>query len=171
MLLPLLALDGYWMQVKDGDPRVARLYMRHYSCHQYKDKRRQQWGYRNRFLVMGPGEKLVLLSIDGLAIFGWRKFHDDSGQCGVNCAFFRNESPVLSSVLIRDAERHARRRWPNERFYTYVNPAAIRSTNPGCCFQKAGWQRCGVTRRGLLILEKLPQVERLPNTTAIPVRE
>ena len=65
MLLTLLPLEGYWMQVKDGDSRVAQLYMRHYSCHQYQDKRRQQYGYRNRFLVMGPGEKLVLLSVDG----------------------------------------------------------------------------------------------------------
>jgi hypothetical protein len=160
VIRPLFALDGYWIQVQDGDPRVARLYMRHYSCYRYRDNRRSQYGYRNRFLVMGPGEKLVLLSTDGRAIFGWRKFRDDSGQHGVNCSFFRNESPVLSSTLILDAERHARRRWPRERFYTFVNPTAIRSTNPGCCFQKAGWRRCGLTRRGLLIFEKLPSIAR-----------
>ncbi len=111
MLLTLLPLDGYWVQVRDGDSRVAQLYMRHYSCHQYKDGRRSQYGYRNRFLVMGPGEKLVLLSVDGLAIFGWRRFKDDSGQEGVNCSFFRNESEILSSLLILDAERHAYQKW------------------------------------------------------------
>jgi len=111
MLLSLLPLEGYWTQVKDGNPIVAQLYMRHYSCYQYADKRRQQYGNPSRFLVMGPGEKLILLSLDGLAIFGWRKFIDDSGQQGVNCSFFRNESPVLSSVLILDAERHARAKW------------------------------------------------------------
>ena len=156
MLLTLLPLDGYWVRVKDGDSRVAQLYMRHYSCHQYQDGRRQQYGYRNRFLVMGPGEKLVLLSVDGLAIFGWRKFEDDSGQQGVNCNFFRNESPVLSSLLILDAERHAYQKWAGQRLYTYVNPMAVRSRNPGYCFQAAGWKRCGVTQGGLLIFKKEP---------------
>lgn len=154
--MPLLPFDGYWVQVKDGDARVAQLYMRHYSCHRYRDNRRHQHGYRNRFLVMGPGEKMVLLSTDGRAIFGWRKFIDDSGQTGINCSFFRNESSILSSVLILDAERHARRRWPQERLYTYVDLHAIRSANPGCCFLKAGWQHCGKTAGGLLIFEKSP---------------
>ncbi len=154
MLLTLLPLEGYWMQVRDGDSRVAQLYMRHYSCHQYQDKRRSQYGYRNRFLVMGPGEKLVLLSVDGLAIFGWRRFKDDSGQEGVNCSFFRNESEVLSSLLILDAERHAQQKWGGARLYTYVNPAAVASRNPGYCFHMAGWTRCGVTKGGLLIFEK-----------------
>ena len=116
MLLPLLPLDGYWIQVRDGDSRVAQLYMRHYSCHQYQDRRRSQYGYRNRFLVMGPGQKLILLSVDGLAIFGWRKFIDDSGQQGINCSFFRNESDVLSSLLILDAERHAYQKWGGKGF-------------------------------------------------------
>ena len=154
MLLTMLPLEGYWMQVRDGNPIVAQLYMRHYSCHQYADKRRQQYGNPSRFLVMGPGEKLILLSLDGLAIFGWRKFIDDSGQQGVNCSFFRNESPVLSSVLILDAERHARAKWGGQRLYTYVNPAAVASRNPGYCFRMAGWRKCGATKGGLLIFEK-----------------
>ncbi len=155
MLKPLFPLDGYWVQVKDGDSRIAQMYMRHYSCHQYQDGRRSQYGYRNRYLVMGPGEKLVLLSVDGLAIFGWRKFIDNSGQHGVNCAFFRNESPVLSSALILDAERHACKKWGGRvRMYTYVNPAAVSSSNPGYCFQMAGWKRCGKTKGVLIIFEK-----------------
>lgn len=143
--------------------RATRIYLRHYSCYQYKDKRRSQYGYRNRYLVMGPGEKLVLLSTDGEAIFGWRKFIDRSGQHGINCSFFRNESPLLSSRLILDAEQHAWQHWPDEqRLYTYVNPRAIRSTNPGYCFQMAGWGRCGETIGGLLIFEKYH-----PNVRAI----
>lgn len=154
MITPLLDLDGHWIEVKDGDERVAQIYFRHYSCYQYQDNRRAQYGYRNRFLVMGPGQKMVLLAVDGKAIFGWRKFIDASGQVGVNCAFFRNESPSVASELILDAERHAWRRWPGERFYTYVNPGAIRSSNPGYCFKIAGWRQCGYTKQGLLILEK-----------------
>ena len=36
-------------------------------------------------------------------------------------------------------------------------PHATRSRNPGYCFQKAGWRRCGVTKGGLLIFEKVMQ--------------
>ena len=37
-----------------------------------------------------------------------------------------------------------------------INPREIKSTNPGCCFKKAGWQRAGVTSKNkLLILEKV----------------
>lgn len=42
--------------------------------------------------------------------------------------------------------------------YTYVNPEKVRSSNPGFCFLVAGWQRCGRTRSGLLILERVADV-------------
>ena len=42
-------------------------------------------------------------------------------------------------MLIREAVKLAWAKWPNQRLYTYVNPRAIRSTNPGYCFQMAGW--------------------------------
>jgi hypothetical protein len=150
----------YWYPVKDGDPRVSAIYRRHYSCHQYQDGRRDQTGYRNRHLVMGPGEKLVLLSADERAIFGWRKFIDPSGQTGINCNFFRNEGAfdgaVTSSDLIRAAELLAWVKWPGVRLYTYVDAAAVQSANPGYCFQMAGWHKCGHTQeRRLVILEKL----------------
>lgn len=149
-------LADLWLPVKDGDPRAAALYRRHYSCYQYADNRRNQHGYRNRFLFLGPGEKMALMTVGCDALFAWRKFIDKSGQVGVNCAIFRNESPHLSSVLILEAERHAWVRWPGERLYTYVNASAIKSSNPGYCFLKAGWQKCGTTKGGLMILEKAP---------------
>ncbi len=99
---------------------------------------------------------MVLMNGDCTALFVWRKFIDDSGQQGVNCAVFRNEGPVLSSTLILEAEQLAWGRWPGERLYTYVAPQSIRSTNPGCCFKAAGWRRCGQTKGGLVILEKQP---------------
>lgn len=149
-------LDCHWLPVKDGDPRAAAIYRRHYSCYQYKDKRRDRYGYRNRFLIVGPGEKMLLMTVDCDALFAWRKFIDASGQTGVNCACFRNESPILSSVLILEAEQHAWARWPGARLYTYVNPKAIRSSNPGACFLFSGWSKCGETKGGLIVLEKLP---------------
>lgn len=158
MVLTLDGIDiGTWVQVKDGHHRFADLYRRHYSCYQYADQRRSQGGYRNRNLVLGPGEKMALLTPDWTAAFGWRKFIDKSGQTGINCAFFRNESSQLSSYLILEAEKLAWQRWPNERLYTYVNATAIQSSNPGYCYQMAGWRKCGFTQvRQLIILEKFP---------------
>lgn len=150
-------LGCYWLPVKDGDPRVSALYRRHYSCYQYADNRRSNLSYRNRHLVMGPGEKLILMTISCDAVFGWRKFIDASGQVGVNCSFFRNEGEHLSSGLILEAERHAWSKWPNQRLYTYVNPSKIISSNPGYCFKKANWKNAGITKiNKLIILEKLP---------------
>lgn len=147
-----------WVITKDGDPRVSDIYKRHYSCYQYTDGRRFKPGYRNRHLVMGPGEKLVLITSDCRAIFGWRKFIDASGQNGVNCAFFRNEGAfdgaVLSSELILAAEKLAYQKWPGERLYTYVNAKMVKSSNPGYTFQRAGWVKCGLTKSGLLIFAK-----------------
>jgi hypothetical protein len=148
-------IEDIWLPVKDGDQRAAALYRRHYSCYQYADNRRADPRNGHRFLIAGPGEKMVLMTVGCDALFVWRKFIDASGQTGVNCAVFRNESAHLSSALVLDAERHAWVRWPGERLYTYVNGSAIRSTNPGYCFQVAGWRKCGVTKaKQLIILEK-----------------
>jgi hypothetical protein len=103
---------------------------------------------------------MVLLTIGCDALWVWRKFKDDSGQVGVNCAVFRNESGTRSSELVREAMAHAWARWPGERLYTYVNATAIRSTNPGYCFKMAGWSDCGRTKGGLVILEYMHEGER-----------
>lgn len=147
-------IDDYWLPAKDGDPRVFGIARRHYTFHDYKDGRRQNAFYRNRRLVVGPGEKMVLLTVDCDALFIWKKFTSLDGQPGVNCAMFRNESPILSSVLIVEACRHAWARWHGARLYTYVNAAKIQSVNPGYCFKAAGWVVCGRTAGGLVILER-----------------
>lgn len=140
--------SSQWQLVRDGNPVVLDLFSRHYSKYQYKDGRKQ-----NR--IVGPGQRIVLITQDGRALFVWRKFIDKSGQTGVNCSVFRNESCFLSSELILQAEQFAKDRWPGERFYTYVNTEKIRSRNPGYCFKVAGWKECGITKkRKLLILEK-----------------
>lgn len=140
---------NHWRVTKDGDKDGLKIYERHYSCRQYKDG-------RVRKLFVGPGFKLVLISEDGTALFVWRKFIDDSGQKGVNCAVFRNEGDLVSSELIREADKIAWKRWPGERLYTYVKADVIKSHNPGYCFKKAGWKSCGKTKGGLVILEHLP---------------
>lgn len=141
--------DGLWYAIPDGSPRGRWMLNRHYSAIHYLHKRPK--------LFVGPGQKMVLMTSDGSALFVWRKFIDRSGQTGVNCAVFRNEGPHLSSLLIREAEELAWQRWPGERLYTYVNAKKIRSTNPGYCFKMAGWRVCGETvAKKLVILEKLP---------------
>lgn len=136
-----------WFLTKDGDATLLALYERHYSAYQYKDGRKRK-------MFCGPGEKIVLRTKRGDAGFVWRNFKDNSGQQGINCAFFRNESPHLASDLIRQADAIADHCWPGCRHYTYVNASAVRSRNPGYCFIRAGWNRCGFTKGGLLILEK-----------------
>lgn len=137
-----------WWLTKDGDADCLDMYERHYSRYQYKDG-------RVRKLFMGPGEKVVLRTKAADAVFAWRYFHDDSGQEGINCAVFRNESPAQSSELIRQADAIADCLWPDSRHYTYVDPKKVRSKNPGFCFLAAGWRRCKErTKSGLIVLEK-----------------
>lgn len=138
---------GHWEQIRDGDLDLRAIYDRHYSRRVYRDGRQPK-------KTAGPGEYIALLLPDADGAFIWRKFIDDSGQKGINCAVFRNESAILSSELILEAETYATARWPGERFYTYVNGEKIQSTNPGYCFIKAGWRPWGYSKNGKRILEK-----------------
>ena len=138
-----------WYLTHDGDKTILDLYERHYSAYHYADG-------RHRYQFVGPGEKVVLRTNHGDAGWAWRKFIDDSGQEGVNCAFFRNESPHTSSELVRQADAIADRIWPDCRHYTYVDPQKTRrKRDPGRCFIHAGWRRCGMTKGGLVILERI----------------
>jgi hypothetical protein len=136
-----------WLEWRDGNAHARQLFDRHYSRRRYADGRRPK-------LFVGPGEKMVLMTPCGRALFVWRRFISDDGQNGVNCAIFRNEGAGRSSDLIQEACRLAWCRWPTERLYTYVNPRRVASANPGYCFKCAGWQRCGITTKGLLIFER-----------------
>lgn len=142
-------LDTVWIPVKDGNPTGMDIFSGHYTARKT----------RKQFQCIGPGEKMMLLTPDALAVFAWRKFIDHAipKQEGVNCAIFRNEGAGLSSDLIRVAEVIAWERWAGERLYTYVDPKRTRhKRDPGRCFLKAGWRHAGWTKGGLRILEKLP---------------
>jgi hypothetical protein len=139
-----------WMHIKDGDDEARRFFDRHYSRHVYADGRQPK-------LFVGPGQKMVLVTPCRRALFVWRKFISGDGQQGVNCAIFRNEGAGLSSDLIMEADALADDRWPGERHFTYVNPRRVQSRNPGFCFVKAGWRRCGTTKwNKLWIFERVP---------------
>ncbi len=136
-----------WIVGQDGEPELRKMYERHYSCYHYKDGRRPK-------KFVGPGEQIILTTPTRNALFCWKKFIDASGQGGVNCSVFRNESQHLSSDLIREADAIADFCWPGQRHYTYVRGEAIKSRNPGYCFIRAGWSRVGRTKGGLFILSK-----------------
>lgn len=142
---PFLFSESPWVRVRDGNPTAASIYDRHYSRNPKS---------RGDPRIAGPGEKIVLLTPCARALFVWRKFISKDQQDGVNCAIFRNEGAGKSSDLILAAMAVGWTRWPDQRFYTYVNPRRVASANPGFCFIKAGWRRCGITKtRKLLVLE------------------
>lgn len=139
-------MRALWHTTKDGDRTCLALFQRHYSCRNADPKVRQ---------FVGPGEHIVLRTDAGDAMFVWRapKYRAD-GQEGVECAVFRNEGPYQSSELVRQADAIADFCWPDRRHYTFVDPQAVRSRNPGFCFIAAGWRRCGMSGSGLIILER-----------------
>lgn len=148
---------GHWLPVSSSDPRAYALYRRHYSRDRHRGTRHiRATGFA------GVGEHLALMTVTCDALFVWRleRFRHD-GQEGINCAVFRNEGPLLSSLLIREACELAWTRWPGARLWTYVNPRKIRSSNPGFCFKKDGWRECGRSKGGLVILERLAESDAL----------
>lgn len=152
--------EATWWITKDGDRSCLAMYERHYSAHRYKDGRK-----RTQFV--GPGTPIVLRNADATAVFVWRKYIDDTipKQDGIECSVFRNESVSQSSELIRQADAIADFCWPSERHYTKVDPKKVRSRNAGFCFIKAGWRRCGLTKGGLLIMERLAPTETITSIT------
>jgi hypothetical protein len=84
------------------------------------------------------------------------------------CSAFRNESPHLSSELIREAVAATRATWDPPAltypFVTFVNADKVRhKRDPGRCFLRAGFVRIGATKAGLLAfgmpLDAMPEPE------------
>lgn len=138
--------ENPWFATTKFDPRAVGIFRRHYS-------------YRNgnrRAGITGPGECMTLLTQDCRALWVWRyaKYFHFPIQDAVYCAVFRNESEHQSSDLIRWAVELAGKKWPGKQLFTFIDPKAIESANPGYCFKVAGWAFTGRTKRGLHILEK-----------------
>ena len=148
-MISLYGESVYWVISHDMNPIAQKFADRHYS--------RKSPGSR---AFVGPGEKIVLLSSNGDAVFAWLrsdpKLRGDHIN-GVCCTIFRNEGPVLSSKLILEAEKFAYDRWPGLKLFTYVNKSKVKSKNPGWCFMKAGWKLVGENKSGKLrLLVKQP---------------
>jgi hypothetical protein len=146
-------LNGNWIEVKDGDPRAVSLFRRHYSCRDPKVD-------YCRYGFSGNGESMVLLTLNCDALFNWRQVIGE----GINCSIFHNESDLLSSDLIKEADGMAWQRWVELRHYTYVNSKKILSNHPGYCFLHAGWDyqrdqkgKPILSKGGLYVLEIFKQ--------------
>ena len=88
-MISLFGNEVNWLISHDMHPIAQKLADRHYS--------RKTPGAKTGFV--GPGEKLVLMSSDGKALFVW--LHSDpklraDGIDGINCTIFRNEGPVFA---------------------------------------------------------------------------
>ncbi len=80
-----LGVDGNWIGVRDGDPRAVGLFRRHYS---YRRKRVVFTRGANQFKFVGPGERIVLMTADCLALFVWYSLL-------LSGAAFRLDAPVI----------------------------------------------------------------------------
>lgn len=115
---------------------------------------------------MPPGQTIVLLTSANDAVFGWWRPDPKSGIRAMNgldgwtCTIFRNESRVLSSELILDAEQAVKEAGYDcgpDGYLTYVWDKKIASVNPGYCFKKAGWRRAGRSADNKkTLLQKIP---------------
>lgn len=134
----------HWLLAEAGafDPVGRRLADGHYS--------RRTPG-APQFLP--PGQRFVLISRDYLSVWGWWRPHPDAGSVALNgldgwtCTIFRRiGGGVKASDLVLDAERAIALLGYDcgpHGLLTYVWDKKVRSTNPGCCFKRAGWHRAG----------------------------
>ena len=153
------------MEVSKCNPQARRMADRHYS---YRPLKGRQRGPE----VGPPGQKIVLLTEDGKALWGshrpapWTGLKRADGIDAWCCFIFRNEGypGAKSSVLIQEAVARTVQKWgiAPQGFITYVAQAHIQSTNPGWCYLQAGWEhdtwvwsaKLGWLRRLLLSPEK-----------------
>jgi hypothetical protein len=134
-----------WIIVPKFTSSAARLADGHYS--------RRKIGSPQ---FMPPGQTLVLLTPNELAVFGWWRPHPSSGITAMNgldgwtCTIFRNTGPACSSELILAAERELLARYDcgPDGLLTYVWDAKVTSPNPGYCFKVAGWKAIGRSADG-----------------------
>lgn len=141
----------HWRATHKFNPRAVALADRHYS--------RVSLGAPQ---FMPPGESIVLLTHEATAVWGW--WRPGAGQRtrdgfdAWTCTIFRNESPILSSELVLDAEQAlAGHDIGPDGLLTYVWDDRVRSENPGYCFKRAGWRPIGRSVDGCkTLLQKFP---------------
>ena len=145
-------INGPWRKSHRADKRALPLADRHYN--------RQKPGSPQ---FVPPGRCLVLLTenADALWVTSWphAEYVKHAWAGAWMNSLFRNESAYLSSYLIREAVKCTYEYWPDIPelgMITFVDSRKIRSTNPGYCYLKAGFEHVGYTRGGLHAFQLLP---------------
>ena len=143
-----------WFATTRSDPFVVPLADRHYN--------RQSIGSPQ---YAPPGRCLVLRTAEYGAfwITSWpfAEYVKHAWAGAWMCSAFRNERQdlYLSSELIREAVAATRARWtpPPLGMVTFVDAEKTRrKRDPGRCYLRAGFKRCGETKGGLVALQLLP---------------
>lgn len=124
----------------------------------------------------GVGREVVLVTLDEDAVWaavlqktpakrgtgasrGRSGYVDNSVQWVWRNMLFRNLGPRLSSILISEALVETYRYWkekygslPTVRLRTEVDIRKVKSSNPGYCYQCAGWEKEKIVRGKLYLL-------------------
>jgi hypothetical protein len=163
-----------WFVAHRADVRGRRLADRHYN--------RQHVGARG---FVPPGRCAVLLTMDERALWvtSWPFAEFVRHACAgawIN-SLFRNESDALSSELIRAAVAVTRwyrttdPAWRNEPepamgMVTFVDAGKVRrKRDPGRCYLRAGFERVGETKGGLVALQMKPEAMPAPQPATLPL--
>jgi hypothetical protein len=141
-----------WVRADRADPRAKILADRHYN---------RQSPDSPQFVP--PGRCLVLLSECERAFWvtSWpfAEYVRHAWPGAWVCSAFRNEGAGLSSELIREAVAATRAIWepPALGMVTFVDAGKVRhKRDPGRCYLRAGFERVGHTKGGLVALQLLP---------------
>lgn len=143
-----------WRISHRGDPEARVIADRHYT--------RQKPGTPQ---FVPPGRCLVLLAgkapEQAVWVTSWpfAEYVKHAWAGAWVCSMFRNEGAGLSSDLITQAVAATRAYFgdpPELGMITFVSPGHIRSSNPGYCFKRAGFEVIGSTGKGLPALQLHP---------------
>lgn len=143
-----------WHVSSRADTRALPLADRHYN--------RQKVGSPQ---FVPPGRCLVLLTANADALwvtsypFAKYVLHQWAGAWV--CSMFRNESSILSSLLIREAVAATLSHFgaaPELGMITFIDTKHVRRKRDwGRCYLKAGFEHVGYTKGGLVALQLLPK--------------
>lgn len=151
------SLSRFWRVSYRADKRALPIADRHYN--------RQKVGSPQ---FVPPGRCIVLLTQNADALwvtsYPFAEYVKHQWAGAWVCSCFRNEGAILSSTLITEAVAitHAiYKTVPPLGMITFVNPAKVRRKRDfGRCYIKAGFERVGETKGGLIALQLKP--ERMP---------
>lgn len=147
-----MTTDPRWQISHRADPGARLIADRHYN--------RQKPGTPQ---FVPPGRCFVLLADSALWVTSWpfAEYVKHAWAGAWVNSLFRNEGWELSSSLIREAVAATRWNWPDTPelgMVTFVDSGKVRrKRDPGRCYLRAGFERVGETKGGLVALQLLPE--------------